>query len=138
MRPLLRRAGAPAATASAMTSSHIVFVIDDDAVVRDSMCALLESRNFNVTAFASGPEYLQQKSNADCLLLDIHMPEMTGLELLQALRQRGNPVPAILMTGRREAETQAKASALGVIDVLDKPVTHAALFAALQKALTPR
>lgn len=118
-----------------------ILVIDDDDMVRDSLKALLESRDFVVTDFESGRQFLQQADDvtAQCLLLDVHMPDMSGPDLLKILRERGNAIPAILITGRRDTATEERARELGVVAVLDKPVRHATLFAAIEQALaTPR
>lgn len=113
-----------------------VCVVDDDEVVRDSLSVLL-SRQYEVIEFASGVDYLARGAGVapGCLLLDVHMPAMTGLELLKILRAQGNPVPVVLMTGRRDALITTEANALGVAAVLDKPASHTALYEALEKAL---
>lgn len=115
-----------------------IFVIDDDDMVRDSLKALLESRNFAVTEFESGMQFLQTHNGAaaECLLLDVHMPDMSGLDLLEILRANGNLIPAIFITGRRDASTEERARDLNVVAVLDKPVRHATLFAAIEQALS--
>jgi len=118
-------------------STATIVVIDDDEVVRDSLKALLEIRNFSVVEYGSGSEFLNRQDGVSpgCVILDIHMPDMTGLELLKKLRERGDHVPAILITGRRETTTQAQADSLGAIALLDKPISHPALFAAIASAL---
>lgn len=115
-----------------------IVVIDDDDMVRDSLKALLESRNFSVVDFESGGQFLQHHdgSGAKCLLLDVHMPDMSGPDLLKILRESGDLIPAIFITGRRDAATEERARDLDVIAVLDKPVRHATLFAAIEQALS--
>jgi len=115
-----------------------VCVIDDDEVVRDSMSALL-SRHYNVVEFASGMDYLQRAAGVTpgCVLLDVHMPDMTGIELLKILRAQGNAVPVVMMTGRKDPTIESDAKALSVTALLDKPISHATLMAALEKALAP-
>ncbi|MSP50645.1 MAG: response regulator [Alphaproteobacteria bacterium] len=114
-----------------------IAVIDDDDVVRDSLKALLESRNFAVTEFDSGRQFLHwvADATAQCLVLDVHMPDMNGPDLLKILRDRGNAIPVILITGRRDRETDERARELDVVAVLDKPVAHTVLFATIEKAL---
>ena len=122
-------------------SPSTVFVIDDDEMVRDSLKALLESRSFNVVDFESANQFLNHAdgdANNACLLLDVHMSEMTGLELLRLLRSRGDAIPTILITGRTDPTVQAQAKELGVVALLDKPVAHPALFAAIREALAAR
>lgn len=123
----------------ASASSPAVFVVDDDEVVRDSLKVLLESRGFTVHDFASGRQFLDRKDGvtADCLILDVHMPDMTGTELLKILRNAGDLLPVILITGRNDPVIQAQAKEFGAVTLLDKPVAHAALFAAIQQAVVP-
>ena len=115
-----------------------VFVVDDDEVVRDSLNALLQSRQFEVVEFPSGRAFLEgaDLSAVSCLIADIHMPEMTGLELLQTLRERGHEIPTILITGRNDPAIAARARELRAVALLDKPVPHGLLFGAVEKALT--
>lgn len=113
-----------------------VFIVDDDDVVRDSLKVLLEARNFEAVDFASCKDFLAGRDGTrpGCLILDIHMPDMTGLDLLKKLRDQGDQTPTILITGRRERVAETQAAALGAV-LLDKPVSHTSLFAALNKAL---
>jgi two-component system response regulator FixJ len=117
-----------------------IYVIDDDEIVRDSLKALFEAHDFIVAEFGSGLEFLRSQDSIeiDCLVLDIHMPEMTGLELLKELRNRGEQVPAILITGRSNAAAEVAAKALGAVALLDKPIAHPMLFDALKRALAAR
>lgn len=115
-----------------------ILIVDDDDVVRDSLKVLLELRQFAVRDFGSARAFLAERQDTQapgCLVLDIHMPEMSGLELLQALRSKGDRLPVILVTGRRDAAAQSQAQALGVVAFLDKPISHPALFAAIDQAL---
>lgn len=120
-------------------SASTIFVIDDDDIVRDSLKVLLETRNFAVQDFNSGGDFLRRRggSRADCLILDVHMPQMTGLELLKLLCDRGEAIPAVLITGRSDTAVQAQAKALGVV-VLEKPVSFPTLLAAVQQATATR
>ena len=115
--------------------THTIFVIDDDDIVRDSMKALLETRHYSVREFSSGREFLQRRDGikADCLVVDIHMLPMNGLEVVKALRKSGDETPVLLMTGRGDAVIRAQAKALGV-PLLDKPMPHAAFLAAIEEA----
>jgi two-component system, LuxR family, response regulator FixJ len=113
-----------------------IAVVDDDHMVRDSLKVLLETRDFEVVDFASGSEFLDKRVDAHprCVILDIHMPQMTGLELLKTMRSRGDKTPVILITGRPDAAMRAQAEALGAVALLEKPVSFAALFGALNTA----
>lgn len=119
-----------------------IYVVDDDEVVRDSLKALLEVRGYDVRDFESGADFLTAAPDMTgcCVILDVHMPGMTGVELLRRIRDRSpaqNPaVPAILITGRRDGQIQAQADELGAIALLDKPLAHGTLFGAIEQALT--
>jgi len=120
-------------------ASPTILVIDDDDIVRDSVRVLLETRNFTVTDFASADAFLRHEDGlaADCIVLDLHMPGMTGLELLKRLRTLGDQTPVILVTGRPDATTQAEARALGV-PLLEKPISAQLLFATIGGVLGHR
>lgn len=120
------------------SSPAMVYVVDDDEVVRDSLRALLEVRKYRVREFDSGEYFLSENPAMDncCLILDVHMPGMTGLELLRTLRSRQVKVPTILITGRRDSAINAQAEELGARCLLDKPVSHALLFGAIEQALS--
>lgn len=115
---------------------RLIFVIDDDADVRDSIKALLEACHYAVREFSSGRDFLRcrQGSAADCLVLDIHMPHMTGIDVLREIRKAGDQTPVLLITGCGDALTHAQAKALGA-PVLDKPVPYAAFLSAIEIAI---
>lgn len=116
----------------------MIFVIDDDEVVRDSLKVLLETRNYAVRDFESARAFLawrRAQPAGGCAILDIHMPDMSGLELLREMRNMGDQLPVILVTGRRDPAAQTQAQALGALTLLDKPISHPALFAAIGQAL---
>ena len=101
-----------------------VAVVDDDDAVRDSLRALLEERGFTVKEFASALDFLawQNRETLGLLMLDVHMPEMTGMELLGFLRSSRETYPTILLSGRLQVGIAEQAKELGVIAVLAKPV----------------
>jgi two-component system response regulator FixJ len=117
-------------------ASRTIYVVDDDDVVRDSLKALLESQEFVVEDFSSGGDFFSRRNGgAACLVLDIHMPDMTGIDVLRRLRQDGDRLPVIMVTGRWDATIRAQADALGVVAFLDKPVSPARLFSEIRKAM---
>jgi two-component system response regulator FixJ len=109
---------------------RVVGVVDDDAAVRDSLRFLLEAANFIVVTFHSAGQFLAAPDLDDlaCLLLDHHMPEMTGLELLRRLRRARRKLPVALMTGSPSAQLTRQALDLGALVVLEKPLAEQALF----------
>lgn len=88
--------------------------------------------------FASGPEFLQSdfQGKTACLLLDYHMPDMTGIELFNELKRRGFSYPTVLITGLSDAMIQQRAKAAGVLVVLRKPTPHKAVLDAVRQALS--
>jgi FixJ family two-component response regulator len=109
---------------------RVVGVVDDDAAVRDSLRFLLEAAGFSIVTFASAGAFLAADDSQvlTCLLLDHHMPQTTGLELLRQLRQFGRDLPVALMTGSPSAQVTRQALELGARAVLEKPLTEQALF----------
>lgn len=101
--------------------THLVDIIDDDDAVRESTRVLLESYGYSVRDFASAEAFLNQKGDtAACLLVDHHMPHLTGLDLLERLRAKGNHTPALVITARSDAAIPLRAARIGV-KVLYKP-----------------
>jgi two-component system response regulator FixJ len=115
-----------------------VVVIDDDEAVLDSLRVLLEAQGFEVDTFDRARAFLEQPKGAPpgCLVTDVRMPDMDGLELLQALSARG-PLPAvILITGHGEVALAVQAMKLGARDFIEKPFEPHALLASIHDALT--
>lgn len=106
------------------SQGHFVCVVDDDAAVRDSMRVLLESHGLEVRDYASAREFLEDAEgvSAGCLLLDLHMPDMSGLELLETLRRQKISTAAFIVTGRSDSTLKARAARAGALALLDKPV----------------
>lgn len=104
----------------------IVAVVDDDEAVRDSLRFLLETAGFDVHTFESACKFLAAGGQDDrlCLLLDQHMPRVTGLDLLRRLRENGRDLPVALMTGSPSPELARRALELGAAEILEKPLTE--------------
>ncbi len=119
-----------------MTAEFIV-VVDDDAAVRDSLGILLEAHGLRVRDFGSGAEFLQSDvcCSATCLVLDYHMPGMTGIELLEELRRQGLTYPTILITGLSDPTITRRALSAGVMAILEKPLPDDVLIDAVRVAL---
>lgn len=114
-----------------------VFVVDDDAAVRDSLSTLLDAYGFDVEAFDSVAAFkstYRAKSHA-CLILDQHMPVVTGLEFLASPEGKNLCMPVILVTAHSDKEIRAQAQDAGVYAFLAKPVDGDALLAAIGSAI---
>jgi FixJ family two-component response regulator len=107
-------------------SASIVAVIDDDNDVGDVLGGLLETMGYQVETYRSGMELLSDAKldRLACLVVDQNMPRMTGLEMIERLSERGVSIPALLITGIHDAEVERKAATLGVMTVLEKPMSH--------------
>ena len=115
----------------------VVYVVDDDEAVRDSTRVVLESYGMNVRTFGSANAFLSEVEDAPtgCLLLDQHMPEMTGLEMLEVLRASRKALPVIMITARSDAGFRERALRAGAVALLDKPVADDDLIRAIDTAL---
>jgi two-component system, LuxR family, response regulator FixJ len=118
-------------------SNRTVFLVDDDEPVRDSLKTLLESYSMPVQDFPSCPEFLERfdGENAGCLVLDLHLPVMSGLEFMERYGSRLNDMPVILITGRGDPATKARALEAGVIAFIEKPFDDERLVDLIQTAL---
>ena len=129
---------ASSAEADTVTSESVsghLHLVDDDMAVRDSLDALLSIHGFTVYTHASAAEFLLNSYlSCDCLILDVQMPGMTGLELLQHLNNETFQTPVILLTAHSDARTTASALALGASSVLAKPATELELLSAIHAA----
>jgi FixJ family two-component response regulator len=117
--------------------SSIVHVVDNDEAVRDSTRVLLESHGLEVRTYASAQAFLlasPTQCNA-CLLLDLHMPGMSGLELLETLQSRGFQSPVVAITGCGNSLSRQRAVRAGAVALLDKPASAQMLLDSLAEAL---
>lgn len=119
------------------TSSQTVYIVDDDPAIRFAMQALLDSVNIEHEIFASADEFLQDEAQrrAGCLVLDIRMPGLGGLELQDELIARGNILPIIFITGHGDVPMAVEAMQKGAIDFIQKPFRDQELLDRIQKAL---
>ena len=114
-----------------------VYVVDDDASMRRALSRMLTLAGYQVEAFVSAPEFLarHQPSDRGCVLADLRMPQMSGLELQAALARSGNPLPVVFLTAHGDIPTSVHAMKGGAEDFLTKPVPKEKLLAAMQRAL---
>jgi two-component system response regulator FixJ len=113
----------------------LVVVIDDHESVRLSLRALLESSGLEVKDYPSAIAYLEEDGGGDCVLVDLRMPHMTGLELQQELNKRNSSVPVIVITGHGDVPLAVTAMRAGAFDFLEKPFEDDVLLDSIQRAL---
>jgi FixJ family two-component response regulator len=115
----------------------LISVVDDDVSVREALWGLLRSVGFAVNSFASAEEFLasDQLGSANCLVLDVRMPGMGGIELLRRLVTSHRKIPVILITAYEEEGMRARALSGGAGAVLIKPFSEEALLSAIHSAL---
>ena len=121
-----------------MLAERRVYIVDDDEAVRDSLSVLLESKAFAVRSFASALEFLEAAPSlpAGCLIVDIRMPEMDGLELQQHLIDRSLDFSLIVITGHGDVPLAVRAMKAGAVDFIEKPFASEAILDSLEVALS--
>jgi two-component system response regulator FixJ len=119
-----------------MALEGTVYVIDDDAAMRDSLEFLLDSAGFTVTLFDAASVFLEQlpKLEFGCVVSDIRMPGIDGIELLRSMKTRGSNLPIIIMTGHGDIPLAVEAIRLGALDFLEKPFEDERLLGAIRTA----
>ena len=115
----------------------VIYIVDDDPSVRRGLTRLLKAAGFKVRAFASGNEFLDyaKPTENDCVVADVHMPGLNGLELQQALLADGMCVPIILMTGRDDQGARTAARSSGAAAFFTKPFDDQALIDTIKFAI---
>ena len=119
------------------TTIETVFVVDDDAGMRDALVQLLETAGLQVESFTSGPDFLTayESERPGCLLLDMAMPGMSGLEVQAALNTLGLTIPIVFLTGHGDIPMAVRAVQAGAVDFLEKPIQGVALLERVRRAL---
>ena len=119
-----------------MSEKPLVYVVDDDEAIRRSISFLLKTSGYAVKAYASGAEFLAEAGRLErgCILLDVRMPDIDGMEVQQRLRESGVLLPVIIMTGHGDIDMAVRAMKVGASDFIEKPFEKALLFDALESA----
>ncbi len=113
-----------------------IYVVDDDDGIRDSLQALLECEGFSVVVFASGADFLgyARPDGPCCILLDVHLPGISGLQLLDGIRSESPTIPVIVMTGRPDPAVVRHVNRAGVT-LLEKPFAAIELMRSIEEAV---
>jgi two-component system response regulator DctR len=121
-----------------MMEEQAVFVVDDDAAVRDSIAELVESVGLQAECYASAPAFLEgfEPERTGCLVLDVRMAEMSGLELQKKLKALGARLSVIVLTGHGDVPMAVEAMKAGAVDFLQKPYREQALLDSINAALS--
>jgi two-component system response regulator FixJ len=120
-----------------MQSDATVYIVDDDEPIRKSLGLLMKSAGYRAVSCASAQEFLDRfdSQSPGCVVLDVRMPGMSGLELQQLLADRGSPVPVIIMTGHGDVAMAVRAMKAGARDFIEKPFDNQALLDRIAEAL---
>jgi len=120
-----------------VADERLVYVVDDDDAVRESLAALLEAKSYTVRTFALARDFLGAAPTLrpGCLVTDIRMPEMDGFELQQRLSERAFNFPLIVITGHGDVPLAVRAMKVGAVDFIEKPFAAEAILASVEAAL---
>jgi FixJ family two-component response regulator len=123
--------------ASTATATPIVFVVDDDDFMREALQSLIQSAGLRAVLFSSASEFLMQEPPGvpACLVLDVHLPDVDGMELQAELARRNNSIPIIFITGHGDIPMSVRAMKAGAVEFLPKPFRDKALLDAIQHAI---
>lgn len=119
-----------------MSDRKLVHIVDDEDAIRRSASFMLKTSGYAVETWPSGTAFLKEIRHMPegCVLLDVRMPEMDGLEVQQALLERGVTMPVIVLTGHADVSIAVRAMKAGAVDFLEKPFEKAVLLAAIETA----
>lgn len=120
-----------------MSASSLVHVIDDDDAVRDSTAFLLRAAKIDVRTYESATAFLDATAGGEpgCIVTDVRMSGISGIDLLRRLKERGSTVPVIVITGHGDIQLAVEAMKLGAVDFLEKPFDDEVLLASVKSAL---
>jgi two-component system, LuxR family, response regulator FixJ len=124
-----------------MAADHIVHIIDDDSAVRESLAFLLSTADIAVKTYDSAVSFLDalpRVENGDCIVTDVRMPDISGIELLQRLQEKSVQIPVIVITGHGDVPLAVEAMKLGAVDFLEKPFDEEVLLSSVKSAFERR
>jgi two-component system CheB/CheR fusion protein len=115
----------------------LIGILDDEEAFRRALTRLLSTHEFEIVSFADGADLIAEtrRRRFDCLLLDLYMPGLSGLDVLAELRWNSDPPPAIVITGHDDPDLVKRALALNAFECQRKPITEATLLRAIDRAL---
>ena len=119
-----------------MTENRLIHLVDDDEAIRHSASFMLRHSGFRVKTYVDGVAFLEQVEDAEkgCILLDVQMPRMDGLQVQEALNERGVAMPVIVLTGHGDVAVAVRAMKAGAVDFVEKPYAKQTLVDALTRA----
>jgi FixJ family two-component response regulator len=122
------------------TGGDLIAIVDDEESIRRALKRLMIAAGFKAESFASATEFFEalRMTHPACVILDLHMPIMSGFDIQQRLRDENNHVPVVVITGHDSAESQQRALAGGAVAYLRKPVNDEALLRAISTAVSSR
>ncbi|WP_462322479.1 response regulator transcription factor [Halochromatium sp.] len=122
-----------------MSSEPVVYIVDDDPTLRDALCMLFESVSIHAISFSNGAELLSSgallQARAGCLLADVRMPGISGMTLLERIREAGIDIPAIMITAYGDIPMAVRAMKLGAVDFITKPFNPQTVLELVQNTL---
>lgn len=115
----------------------VIYVVDDDPAVRDAISLLLKTEGMEVQSYASASTFLEavQSSRIGCVVADVRLPGMSGIELVSVMKERGFSIPVIMITGHGDVQLAVNAMKLGACDFIEKPFSDDALIGAVRAAI---
>ncbi len=121
----------------AMTEPAVIHIVDDDRAVCDSLSLLLKIEGYNIRSHESAKKFLDaiQHDPCDCVVTDVRMPGMNGVDLLKELRNHRASLPVILLTAHADVPLAVQVMKMGAVDILEKPFNDDALLASIEQAL---
>ena len=120
-----------------MAGTPLIAVVDDDASIREALCNFVTAIGYSAEAFPSAEEFMasDRLTKLSCVIADVHMPGMTGIDLLRQLSAEASPTPVILITAFPQDRTREMVMRTGAIGYLAKPILEASLITCLQEAI---